>query len=222
MCFAAPMDLAAGVVITGIGVDAVRRAEPRQRPLAALPILFGVHQLLETLVWWDLQGRVCHAAGSVAEWLYLLIALVVVPVAVPFALARDHAVRPPLLARAFVAGGVVAAVLNGLPFLRDGDPPTRIDGHHIVYSPHTLTGTTSFLLYVLVTCGPGILARSPRLRLFGVLNLAAVAVVVWAARDGTVSLWCFWAALTSVVINLHVRRASTPDRRSAPEARATS
>lgn len=215
MCFAAPMDLGAGLVVTGIGVASLRaaRSSPRSRALASLPLLFGVHQLVETFVWWDLQGRVCPAAGLTAEWIYLVIALLVVPIAVPYALLREGSVRPPWLAWLLVGCGAVAAATCAWG-LRDGEVPVRIDGHHIAYTVSPLLGDASFVIYVVATCGPGLLARSSWLRLFSVLNLAAVAVVVWAARNGTVSLWCFWAALISVVILVHLRSR----RRSALSA----
>ncbi|GAB3866314.1 hypothetical protein GCM10028801_38320 [Nocardioides maradonensis] len=213
MCFAAPMDLGAGLAVTGIGVASLRvsRSSPRSRALAALPLLFGVHQLVETFVWWDLQGRVCHAAGLTAEWIYLAIALLVVPILVPYSLLREDAVRPAWLAWFFVGCGVVAVATCAWG-LRDGEVPMRIDGHHIAYTVSPLLGDASFVIYLVATCGPGLLARSRSLRLFAVLNLAGVGVVVWAARNGTVSLWCFWAALISVLIYLHLR-AETRSRR---------
>ena len=44
MCFSAEADLTAGILVTAVGVDAVRRARaPRELPLAALPLLFGTN-----------------------------------------------------------------------------------------------------------------------------------------------------------------------------------
>jgi len=83
MCFSPEMDLVAGAVITGVGIDARRHvSNPRQLPLASLPVLFGVHQLIETIVWWELQGQVCHTAGGIAARIYLFIALFLVPIVV--------------------------------------------------------------------------------------------------------------------------------------------
>ena len=50
--------------------------------LAGLPLVLGTHQLIESLVWWQLRGDVPFGIGRVATWLYLIIALVVVPVIV--------------------------------------------------------------------------------------------------------------------------------------------
>ena len=53
MCFSPQADLAGGLLITAIGVDAVRHI--RQRPefiaLAWIPVLLGAHQFIEALVW---------------------------------------------------------------------------------------------------------------------------------------------------------------------------
>jgi len=40
---------------------------------------------------------------------------------------------------------------------------------------------------------------------FGLWNVAAVAALVWLAQDGLTSLWCTWAAVTSIVIARHLR-----------------
>lgn len=41
--------------------------------------------------------------------------------------------------------------------------------------------------------------------IFGVVNLIAVAVIARLAIDGFASLWCGWAALTSIAIAAHIR-----------------
>ena len=76
-----------GIAIVTIGADAARHLRHRADHLllATLPLLLGVHQLIESLIWWQLQGHLPHLVGRVALWLYLLIAFVVLPVFVPVA-----------------------------------------------------------------------------------------------------------------------------------------
>jgi hypothetical protein len=63
-------------------------------------------------------------------------------------------------------------------------------------------------LYVIATCG-ALLASSARdLAALGIANLMAVPLLVWLTVGGFVSLWCFWAAIVSVVIALHLRRTA--------------
>src|SRR5579872_6885389 len=89
MCFSPIGDLAGGVVVAAIGVDACMHLKGRKENLAiaALPLVLGLHQVDEALVWWGLQGHVAKEVGQVALWIYLLFALVVLPILVPALLA---------------------------------------------------------------------------------------------------------------------------------------
>jgi len=70
MCFAPEADAVAGVVIVAVGVDALRHVgSPKQLALAALPLLFGLHQLTEAFVWWGLQGHVSQSVERIALWM---------------------------------------------------------------------------------------------------------------------------------------------------------
>ena len=84
MCFSAQADLIAGVVVSAAGVDALRHVRTaREVPIASLPLLLGGHLLIETFVWWGLEGRVSTELGNAAMWIYLAIALVILPALVP-------------------------------------------------------------------------------------------------------------------------------------------
>ncbi|MET3962717.1 hypothetical protein ABIE44_002651 [Marmoricola sp. OAE513] len=206
MCFAPEADLVAGVVVTAIGVDTLRRTSRRELlPLAALPLVFGVHQLIETLVWWNLRGEVSDCVGRPAAWIYALIALCIVPVLVPVAFVRADAISSRPLARLLVAAGVVSATILFLTLLF-GTMHAGIKGHHIDYHVGTPWLPFTLGLYVVATCAPGLLANSPPLRVFGAANLVVVVLLMWLAQSALVSLWCVWAAISSVLINVHVRR----------------
>lgn len=210
MCFSAEMDLAAGAVITAVGIDTLRNVRTRdQVAMAALPLVLGVHQLVETLVWWNLEGHVSDTIGDPAAWLYLFIALGVVPVLVPYAFLRMEVVRWPRLARGFFLTGLTAAVVN-LAALGLDPVSRRIDGHHISYSPGVPYDGLVLAAYVVATCGPALAGRATALRWFGLGNLVVVALLAWFDQNAVVSLWCVWAAATSILINLHVRES---DRR---------
>ena len=59
MCFSAEADIVTGILVTGVGIDTMRHiGHDREAALAALPVLFGVHQLIEVGVWWGTEGRV--------------------------------------------------------------------------------------------------------------------------------------------------------------------
>lgn len=213
MCFSAGMDLAAGVLVTAVGVDALRQVRrPAERPLALLPIVLGVHQLVEAFVWWGLEGKVSPGVLGVAEWVYLLIAFGVLPVLAPLAVAclEPTPSRPRIVG--FVAlGSAVAAAL--LAATADGPIVSRIEGHHISYHVDLWPSHTIVALYVLATCGALLASSYPHVRTWGAVNLAAVGGLAVLDHSALVSLWCLWAAITSVAINLHLRHVHRAETR---------
>lgn len=69
MCLAPEADLVVGAAVCIVGVDALRQVRTRRElPLAALPLLFGAHLLVEVPVWLGLRGDVSDAVGEAAEW----------------------------------------------------------------------------------------------------------------------------------------------------------
>ncbi len=215
MCLSAEADLVAGIVVSGAGIEALRRVRSRRNlPLALLPLLFGVHQLIETFTWWELQDKVPQVVGTAAVWVYLVIAFVVVPVVVPAALACAETVHRrrrwmiPLVALGAVVAGILLLRLISSP------PHAAIACRYLQYHTNLSYGGQIAALYVAATCGPALLASNRRIAAFGVANLAMVGLLGWLLAAGVISLWCAWAAITSLVIVLHLRRAES--RQEAP------
>jgi hypothetical protein len=115
MCFSAQADVAGGVVAGLVGMDAVRHTRNRRElGLASLPLLFGAHQLTEAFVWWGLTDRVPWTVGGAAAWLYLAVALCVLPVLTPLALL---AVEPDAGRRRLLGGCAAVGLVVGAVFL---------------------------------------------------------------------------------------------------------
>ena len=225
MCFSPDADAVVGGIVVVIGADALRHVrEPKQILLASLPVLFGLHQLDEAFVWWGLQGRISESLGRVGVWIYLLFALVALPALVPIAVLaiERSAVRRRVIAT-FAFLGIGVGVALGLSMFR-GSIDAAIDGRHIAYDVSALhQGGQVTALYVLAACGALVLCSYRDIAALGLLNLVAVPVLMWLTVSGFISLWCFWAAIVSVVIDHHLRRrANTLPRRiqrsRAPDA----
>jgi hypothetical protein len=207
MCFSPQGDLAGGVVVMAIGVEACRslKGRPQYAPLAALPLLLGAHQVDEAFVWWGLQGHVPAGVGRVAMWIYLVIALVVLPVLAPLLVLR---IEPsPAKRRAIVPFVGLGAVVSSILFeaMLAGHPSVRLGDAHLAYSIGLQHGVAIIGLYVLATCGPMLVSSSRDVNWFGIANLAAVVVLARLSADGFTSLWCAYAAVLSAAIVLHLR-----------------
>ena len=84
MCFSPEADFAAGAVLVGVGVETLRRVRARRELIVgALPLLFGIHQLVEVFVWLSLRGQVSSGVGDAAKEAYIVYAHALLPVIVP-------------------------------------------------------------------------------------------------------------------------------------------
>jgi uncharacterized protein DUF6629 len=210
VCFSPGVDGVAGLVIAAVGVDALRRVRrPAERPLAALPAVFAAHQLVEVFVWWGLQGRVPSAVGHSAAWVYLVIAFGVLPILVPVAVGALEPAAHLRRTGALVALGTAVAVALTFAVVR-GPVEATVAGHCIAYHVPLWHGGALAFLYVLATCGSLLVSDHGLVRRWGLVNLAAVLVLVWVNRVGFISLWCVWAAVTSVAIAAYLRQAPAP------------
>ena len=207
MCFSPAGDLVGGAVVAAIGVDACLHMKGRTEYLAiaSLPLVLGLHQIDETFVWWGLQGHVSQGVGHVAMWIYLVFALVVLPVFVPllmFLLLKGQYRRRRIVP--FLAIGIaVAAVL--LESMLVGHPRASLGAYHLAYTIGLRHGIVVIGLYIVATCGPLFVTGYPSIAWFGVANLVAVVGLALLCASGFTSLWCFYAALVSAAIALHLR-----------------
>ena len=219
MCFSPEADLLTGIVVSGVGIDALRHTRHRRYlPLALLPLLFGVHQLVEAVAWWGFEGRVPVRVGEMATWLYLGFAFVVVPPLVPWAVRSvevDPACRRRLLPFVLLGAAVAAALLPGL---LNGEAGGEVACRYIAYDTGVPYSGYVLPFYVAATCGPMLASGNRRFILFGVANLAAVGVLGWLLAGGVISLWCVWAAATSVAIAREARVAERQENWTAAAA----
>lgn len=207
MCYSPEADLAAGVIIGAVGIDALAhgRGDRSTIALAALPAVFAAHQAIEAVTWWGLQGRVPASIGEAATTTYLVIAFTVVPFLVPFAVWRCEPVdvRRRWMAPFVVMGSIVAIVL-GAGLITEPHSAT-IGGRFIAYHAASPLGGVVGVLYVVAVCTPLVLTSHRRIVALGVVNIPVVIALWLLLSEGFISLWCVWAAVTSVVIAVHLR-----------------
>lgn len=208
MCFSAGASLSAATVLAAIGTVAVARCPARKmRPYAAIPLLFAVQQLVEGVLWLALthdQPLLAMAASQV----FNLFAHAFWPAYVPLSvlLLEPQPVRKALLACLALAGSALAAYYFLRILLAPVEPVTSAG--HIEYRMVHALAQTGMALYALTTAGALLSSSWPWLRLFGLLVLLAMVVTWWAFAFWLVSVWCFFAALLSVLVLAHVRNTS--------------
>jgi hypothetical protein len=217
MCFSAEADLVTGLAVGAVGIDALLHVRRRhQLPLAATPLLLAVHEIDESFVWWGLHGQVSLPVEHAAIYVFLAIAFVL-PFWVPFAmLGVETRVHRREWMMAFLVIGTVTSVAL-LVAVIGGPVGASIDGSHIAYTANISYASILIALYIVATCGSCLVASSRWLALLGLANLSAVIGIGWITFTGFTSLWCAWAALTSVAIAIYLRRSG---RSSSPAGMA--
>jgi len=217
VCFSPEMDLAAAVVIGVVAVDTLRQTHRRAEiGLAVLPAVFAIHQLTEAFVWWGLQGQMSDAITIAATHVYLAVAWLF-PVFVPLAVFLVQAPRRRHVLGVLVAVGVVTTALLARATL-DGPVSASIQGQHLSYDIDLTYPVTVVALYVVATCGALLVSSHRSLRVYGLINLPVVGALAVLSQSGLVSLWCLWAALSSIAIDVHLRTVHRARADEAPQS----
>jgi hypothetical protein len=202
MCWSATADAVAGSVVGGVGVAClVRVRRVRDAPLAALPLVLGVHQLVEAVVWHNGGG------SGVATVVWAVIAMPLLAAGVPLAVLS--AAPPGARARLAlpVAAGITTAVVLAACLVAQA-PIAEIRGHTVGYRVDVPQSSLVIAGYLLATVGSLLFAPYRALRLLGALTAAGAVVCAALWRLEFVSTWCALAAVTSIVILAWVGRPS--------------
>lgn len=208
MCFSASASFIAGAALSAVGIVTMRMTSRRaELPFAMIPLLFGVQQLLEGMIWVSLDSGRAQGTPSLT-FVYSLWSHVLWPIFVPFAVGRLEIVpwRKSAQGATQIAG--IAVGLYLLYFLITLPVVSRVLDGHIVYdSPHFYI-VWATALYLVSAVGACLLSSRKLIRVFGALLLVTFvsAYVIHAAT--LVSMWCFFAAILSAIIYLYFRSAA--------------
>lgn len=204
MCFSATASFTAGTLLLGAGILTVKSAcGLRELPLAAIPLLFSLQQLIEGVVWltFRYEAPLLNVAMTYA---YSFFSHVLWPVYVPVAVLL---IEPPGWRRATlwglsVAGAVVAAYL--MYTLMAFPVVSRAIGQHIEYvSPHFFAAAV-MSVYLLSTAISPMVSTHRWVKIFGVLAAASFAAAYYFYARWFISVWCLFAAVLSVVLCAHL------------------
>ena len=204
MCFSATASFSAGTVLSVLGVATLRTTRRRAEiPFAAIPLLFGLQQWVEGALW--LAFRFDAPQLNVAmTYLFSMFSHVLWPMFVPFSIGLLETVP---WRRKVIWGFQAVGLVVGLYLLYQlvDFPVTAVAAENIVYvSPHFFR-LPVMLLYVLATCVSCFFSSAATIRLFGALALASFGAAAAFFSVALFSVWCFFAAVLSVIIYLYFR-----------------
>lgn len=205
MCFSAPASFIAGTALSVIGVAALRKTKTRSEiPFAMIPLLFGIQQLIEGVIWLTFSYD-APLLRQTMTYIYSGFSHVLWVIYIPLAMGIMEAVpwRKKAIFAFLIPG--VAVGLYLLYYIVATPMVAEVVGKHIVYdSPHFYI-IPVMIFYLAATCVSCFFSSHWFVKLFGGLMLlsfiAAYIIHVWAL----VSVWCFFAAILSLLIYFHLR-----------------
>jgi hypothetical protein len=204
MCFSATASFLTAGVTGAIGIACLGKTGSRQEwPLAAMPILFGIHQSIEGFLWITLPLAPDGVAAVWLTLLFLLLAKVLWPVYAPAAalLIEPDGKRRWLMVP-ILAAGIAAGSYFLWSIIAEGHSATIANGR-IVYRSEALPPIGVSVMYMLATCATVVLSSHLAIQVFaGIFTIGAwtTYVLYW---ESFTSVWCFFAAAASIVVLLH-------------------
>ena len=210
MCFSADASFIASGVLGTVGVVTLTNVKHRRELLfAALPTLFAVHQLIEGFVWLGLHGKFSPAVTHDLGAAFMLYAQGLIPFAIPLSvlLFESDAQSRRRMLPFVVLGGLTTLYM--LWALTAYSLQVYIEADSIVYVNPATNHTAVAVFYVIATCGSLFFSKVKEMIIFGAVNFAILLAVMAVKRYAFTSVWCAYAAISSVIILAYFWKSSS-------------
>src|SRR3989338_11477853 len=203
MCFSASASFIAGSALSAVGVVTLKKAKRKAEiPFAMIPLLFGIQQITEGFVWLSFRLDTSWF-NTIMTYTYSLFSHVLWPIFVPISVGLLETVswrKKVLLLFKFMG---IAVGLYLLYFLVKFSITSRVINESIVYnSPHFYI-IPVLIFYFAATCISSLFSSHKIINIFGIIALLSAAVAYGFYAESFISVWCFFAAILSVIILLY-------------------
>ncbi len=207
MCFSATVSFTAGVVLYAAGAVTISKTKKKsQLPFAAIPLLFGIQQIIEGGVWLSFKYGMPFL-NQITTYGFIFFAYILWPIFIPLSvgLLEENVNRKKILYLfRVIAVGVSAYIL----YFMVGHPiVSRILNECIAYTSPAYYehGVILVGMYLLATCVSCLFSSHKIINAFGVLAAFFFAGTYYSYTTTFVSVWCFFAAVLSSVVYLYFK-----------------
>lgn len=209
MCFSASVSFSASLALIICGIAALKYArEKRLRMIAAIPLIFGLQQFAEGMVWMSFLDPRFAFVRMTSAYIFLACACIIWPLWIPIAAAQFEGARrykrfvPSIIAGCLCAcASFVCAFIYPISVVASCNIVYNLDFSFTQYTVwnHYINMVIS-LLYVIATIVPFFIARNKMLWAIGALTVASYVISYIAYFEAFTSVWCFFAALISILV----------------------
>jgi len=211
MCFSATASFVASAVLIPCGIAAMVkfRFTKKEWALGSIPIIFGLHQLVEGIVWLGITGVVTEDIKNIASHIFTFVAMCFWPIFIPLSLFIYEYPKRHLAFSALLLLGMSVSIYLLWCFTVYSDLYINVrccDSISYVYSLPYLYGIIDYF-YVAVVVIPYLLSSNLRIRYLlgpGFFLTFIIALVLQSGGDYP-SIWCFLAAALSIIVIYSLR-----------------
>lgn len=209
MCFSANASFAASGALAVAGAATIGKAKSRRQIMyAAIPLIFSVQQAIEGLQWLASKDG---ASNPLLGYIFLFLALGVWPVYVPISvyLLENDAKRKQRLGYFIFLGAIIAAYSLIIMFSH----PIGVLGQACCHLRYSFTLPYKWVVgavYAVVTTGSLAFSSHRWVKIMGYLTFVSLLFTLLVALEASVSVWCFFSAVLSLVVFMHFYGTSRP------------
>jgi len=207
MCFSASASFIVGGSLIALGTVTLKRVKQRRAlAFAAIPLLFGIQQLIEGILWLSFDYDIVLLQSMMA-YMFTIFSHVFWPIYMPFAVAL---MEPELWRRKVIWGFQFVGIVVGVHMLVLIVTHSLIAevNEHIIYVVADFYDWPMMLLYVVAACMAAFFSSYHPVRIFGALSLLLLLISHWFYSVAIFSVWCFFAAILSLIIYFQFSRKS--------------
>lgn len=206
MCFSVAASFIASGSLGTAGTITVRRMKKDAPllPFAVIPLLFAIQQGIEGVIW--LVGTNDPFLHDAATFAYVMFSHVLWPTYVPVAvrMIEPGASRKRVI-NWFILLGLGVSIYILYHVFR-GPVTSTLSPRGIIYDLHLPNVVVVPIAYVVASCGSCLASSHKFVRVFGMTMLASLLIAYWYYLDSFTSVWCFFAAILSLIIFMHLRQ----------------
>lgn len=203
MCFSAEASFGASAMLTIVGLATVKKVKTRAHfVFAVIPLIFAFQQFSEGFVWLSSINPSYIGMKKMAVYSFLFAAQVIWPMWIPISiyLLEPDPKRKKYLFVLLTLGSILAAyhIFCLLVF----DFHSEIRNYHVYYELYfprigKVFDGTIYLIPVII---PPFLSSHRGMKILGSFIFSSFLVSVLFYEDHVISVWCFFAAIISVVV----------------------
>ena len=205
MCFSLEASFISGTVLAVVGVVAIKKTHTiPQAMFAGSPLLFSFQQISEGFVWLSITNTEYSSWLKPSATIFLTIAEVIWPIWISLSLLLLEKKKTNKIILIFLFGiGVIVSIYLGVQLLSNRIIVEQTS-HHIYYNfgvPETIIQVFSILYFIAAVLPLFITSINIKKTVpIGLLIFFSYLVSKIYFENYVLSIWCFFAALISVLV----------------------